>query len=165
LVESLDEVSDDEEAQTDFYQEDEATEVELETSNEPETEPLQEEPETPPAPASVESNPPVEDDDEDMKILNDKFEVGAKTLADLHEEKKIDSIMEAISINHRYMFLQELFDGDNDQFQKAIEKIENSESFDSAVEMLVQDYSKDYFWDMNSEEVKEFLKVVFRYFR
>lgn len=118
-------------------------------------------------PDPVESNPPVEDDDEEgeMKILNDQFEVGAKTLADLHEEKKIDSIMEAISINHRYMFLQELFDGDNDQFQKAIQKIEQSNSFDEAVEMLVQGYSKDYFWDMNSEEVKEFLKVVFRYFR
>ena len=110
--------------------------------------------------------PPGEDEDiEDESTLNKKYEVEAKTLADMHEEKKIDSIMEAISINHRYMFLQELFDGDNDQFQKAIREVETCGSFDEAVELLVQNYAKDYFWDMNSDEVKELLKVIFRRFR
>jgi hypothetical protein len=31
--------------------------------------------------------------------------------------------------------------------------------------MLVQNYAKEYFWDMNSDEVKELLKVIFRRFR
>jgi len=97
--------------------------------------------------------------------LNDKFGIESKTLADVHEEKKISNIMEAISINHKYMFLQELFDGDNEVFQKAVNEIEERKTFDAAVEFLVQNYAKEFFWDMNSDEVKEFLKVIFRYFR
>ncbi len=97
--------------------------------------------------------------------LNDKFGIESKTLADVHEEKKISNIMEAISINHKYMFLQELFDGDNEVFQKAVIEIEERKTFDAAVEFLVQNYAKEFFWDMNSDEVKEFLKVIFRYFR
>jgi hypothetical protein len=31
--------------------------------------------------------------------------------------------------------------------------------------MIVQSYAQDLSWDMNSEEVKELLKVVFRKFR
>ncbi|MFY0688058.1 MAG: hypothetical protein JXQ90_12885 [Cyclobacteriaceae bacterium] len=101
----------------------------------------------------------------EVETLNSQFEVETKTLADLHEEKKVNNIMEAISINHRYMFLQELFDGDNEEFQNAINTIEGCSTFDEAVEMLVQKYAKDFYWEMNSDEVKEFLKVVFRRFR
>lgn len=97
--------------------------------------------------------------------LNDKFELEAKTLADLHEEKGIESIIDGISINHKYMFLQELFEGDNDSFNSAVEEVEQCSSFDEAVELLVQTYAKKYEWDMNSDEVKELLKVIFRRFR
>ncbi len=106
-----------------------------------------------------------ESDEETAKTLNDTFEVEAKTLADIHEEKAITSIMDSISINHKYMFLQELFDGDNEAFSKAIEEVEACNSFDESVEMLVQSYAKEYEWDMNSDEVKELLKVIFRKFR
>jgi VIT1/CCC1 family predicted Fe2+/Mn2+ transporter len=73
--------------------------------------------------------------------------------------------MEAISVNHRYMFTKELFDGSREAFTEAIAAIEACESFDDAVELLVQTYAKERAWDMNSEEVKELLKVVFRKFR
>jgi hypothetical protein len=63
--------------------------------------------------------------------VNMKYDVEAKTLADIHEEKGIDNILESISINHRYMFLQELFDGDNDQFQKAIKEVESCDTFEA----------------------------------
>lgn len=106
-----------------------------------------------------------ETEDEQPATLNQKYEISAKTLADIHEEKKVTNIMEAISINHRYMFLQELFDGDNEAFQQALQSIEKSNSFDQAVEKLIQTYAKDFYWDMNSDEVKELLKVVFRRFR
>lgn len=91
--------------------------------------------------------------------------VDASTLEEIENEKGIDNIMDAISINHRYMFLQELFDGDNEKFSVAVAQVETSESFDEAVEMLMQTYAKSLNWDMNSDEVKEFLKVIFRRFR
>jgi hypothetical protein len=102
---------------------------------------------------------------EEEHSVNQKFEEEHKTLAELHEDKKIESVFEAISINHRYMFLQELFDGDNEVFNEALKSVDDCGTFDEAVEMLVQNYAKDFFWDMNSDEVKELLKVVYRKFR
>lgn len=99
------------------------------------------------------------------ETINDTFSKKSSTLADQLEQKKVQTIMEAISVNHRYMFTKELFDGSREAFTEAIAAIEACESFDDAVELLVQTYAKERAWDMNSEEVKELLKVVFRKFR
>lgn len=114
---------------------------------------------------SEETKDVEEEDPEQENTVMEKFEVDQKTLAELHEDQKIESVFEAISINHRYMFLQELFDGDNELFTTALKDVDACKTFDEAVEMLVQNYAKDFFWDMNSDEVKELLKVVYRKFR
>lgn len=109
-------------------------------------------------------DPEDEDEDDEDAILNSRFEnpmVGS--IAESHE--KPDSILEAISLNHRYMFINELFDGEADLFAEALEKVDNSDSFDNSVEVLVSTYAKDFHWDMNSDEVKELLKIIFRRFR
>jgi hypothetical protein len=103
---------------------------------------------------------------EDRTTINDKFSKKEEdTLATKLENKKVESVMDAISVNHRYMFAKELFEGDREAFVKAIEHIEKCGSFDEAVELLVQNYAKERAWDMNSDEVKELLKVIFRKFR
>lgn len=99
------------------------------------------------------------------RIVNEQFEEPQVTIADQMQQAKVTSIMDAISINNRYMFTNELFDGDKEQFEEAVQIMENCQSFDDAVEILVQDYAKLRDWDMNSDEVKELLKVVFRKFR
>ena len=110
--------------------------------------------------------PGEEDDEEDDDTLNDKFEdpLSIPSIAESHEGQA-DSMMVAISVNHRYMFINELFDGEADLFTEAIKKVEDCTSFDESVEILVQNYAKEYHWDMNSDEVKELLKIIFRRFR
>lgn len=122
----------------------------------------------------VAREPEVQDESVNEKFaqhqptINDRFSAAEEeedTLADKLERKKVNSVMEAISVNHRYMFTKELFDGDRDAFIAAVDKIEECKSFDNAVEMLVQQYARTYHWNMNSDEVKDLLKVVFRKFR
>lgn len=98
--------------------------------------------------------------------LNDKFEnpVTVPTIAESHEGQT-DTMMAAISVNYRYMFINELFNGEVDLFTEAISKVEACSSFDESVEILVQNYAKKHHWDMNSDEVKELLKIIFRRFR
>ncbi len=105
------------------------------------------------------------EDDFPQETINGQFEREEETLAEHHESKKGDSILELISLNHRYMFIKELFKNDKDQFEKALGEIEDFDSFDSSVEYLVQSYAKYNEWNMQSDEVKEFLKVLFRRFR
>lgn len=125
----------------------------------------------------------IEDETSEERVelddsLNQKFAQGHETLHDQykkreeevsvaakHQQKKISSILEAVSLNQEYMFTTELFGGEKELFLEAVDKIESCDSFDESVEVLVSNYSKEYSWDMNSVEVKELLKVVFRRFR
>lgn len=132
--------------------------------------------EAPPKPTEVEEEKPVKapvildqedkEDDSPAETINEQFEAPSKTVAEHHEEtKKTNTILESISLNHRYMFIQELFSNDKNLFESALDELENIDSFDASVEFLVQNYAKQHSWDMQSDEVKEFLKVLFRRFR
>ncbi len=82
----------------------------------------------------------------------------------LSEELNQD-ILSSLSMNQKYMFVQELFDGNNESLDQSLKEVEEHSTFDEAVEFLVQKYARDLNWDMNSDEVKELLKVIFRHFR
>lgn len=111
-------------------------------------------------------DPDEEDEEDDEDTLNAKFEdpTSPASIAEAHEGQG-DSMMGAISLNQRFMFINELFDGDPEVFKESIDMVDECESFDESVEKLVQNYARDYHWDMNSEEVKELLKIIFRRFR
>ncbi len=100
-----------------------------------------------------------------QETLHDQYKEDQISVAAKHQQKKISSILEAVSVNQEYMFTSELFGGDKETFLEAVEKIESCNSFDETVEMLVSNYAGEYSWNMNGMEVKELLKVVFRRFR
>lgn len=104
---------------------------------------------------------------EETHTINERFESEShsSSIAEAHETEKISEIQKSISVNQRYMFLNDLFGGDREVYEQALNNVENSASFDDSVELLVQNYSKKYEWDMNSDEVKELLKVIFKRFR
>ena len=99
---------------------------------------------------------------EELPTINERFESESRptSIVELHETEKISEIQKSINVNQRYMFLNDLFGSDVEVYNHALDEVENSESFDNSVEFLVQNYSKKYEWDMNSDEVKELLKVI-----
>ena len=104
---------------------------------------------------------------DDVQTLNQRYEESEKieTVAAAHETKSMSDLKSNISINQRYMFVNDLFEGNDEDYEIAIGEVENCGSFDTSVELLVQKYSRKYAWDMNSDEVKELLKVIFKIFR
>lgn len=103
----------------------------------------------------------------DIKTLNQQYEEKekAKSLAAVHETKSLSNLKNNININQRYMFVNDLFEGNEKDYELAMDEVEHCDSFDSSVELLVQNYAKKYAWDMNADEVKELLKVIFKRFR
>lgn len=103
----------------------------------------------------------------DIKTLNEQYEQKEKekTVAAALETKSLSNLKNNININQRYMFVNDLFEGNDKDYEVAMDEVEECDSFDSSVELLVQNYSKKYAWDMNSDEVKELLKVIFKRFR
>ena len=106
-----------------------------------------------------------ENAEEEVKTVNERFSEKTTTVADRLEKSGQSSMMELISVNHQYMFVKELFNDNEVTFQEALFQIEEHDSFDGAIEFLVQSYAREYGWDMQSNEVKELLKIIFRKFR
>lgn len=109
---------------------------------------------------------------QEAKTVNEKFSRESKTLLDeigkeagptlveLHQNKKIQSIKKHITINQRFMFVNELFGGDTTTFNQALEELERKDSYDLAIEYLINNYAKKNDWLMDSDEVVEFLGVL-----
>ena len=93
--------------------------------------------------------------------LNDQFQKGEhSTLADLHAKQKITDIKKHISINQRFMFVNDLFGGSTAEFNQAVESLEKLDNYDTAMQFLIQNYQGKHQWDMDSEEVNEFIQIL-----
>ena len=160
-VETIDDGNEEEEEQVEEIAEEEELDLEgFETLGD-ENEVGDENEETPSL-TNPETDEPVE---EPSETINDQFATPKETIAENAQEKKGSSMMELISVNYQFMFVKELFKDDQVSFQNALYELEEYDSFDDAVEFLVQGYAKEFNWDMQSTEVKELLKVLFRKFR
>lgn len=117
------------------------------------------------------SAPPVENTHA-SKNLNDKFFKEHKTLndnlniqsnmslADIHQKKRIDSIKQHITLNQKFMFINELFAGNKDEFNSALDQLERCASYNEAMRFIKQEYMIKNQWNPEDDEVAEFLEVV-----
>ncbi len=95
--------------------------------------------------------------------INSKFSEQAevKTLAQKLSKKPISNIIEAIGLNQKFLFMNELFEGENTYYKEAIEQLNNFSNFDEA-NKFVESLEKRYSWEVESNTVKEFLDLVER---
>lgn len=81
------------------------------------------------------------------------------TIAD--DFQRISDLKNRLTINQKFMFTKMLFQGDFDQFNDAVTKIDSLTSFDEATSYLDSHYSN---WDRESEEYEEFIEMVTKRF-
>jgi hypothetical protein len=74
----------------------------------------------------------------------------------------IGKLTESVSINQRFMFTKELFEGNPDLLKHALKSIDNCESFIDAINLLNLRFVEELNWDKESEPVLEFLQLIFR---
>lgn len=98
----------------------------------------------------------------EKSMLNDILSHDQReTLADQHQNARINNIRKHLSINQRFMFINALFKGDEQAFDRTLEHLESVETSDEAISFLTHKFSD---WDKSSEEVEEFLQIVQRRF-
>lgn len=76
----------------------------------------------------------------------------------------IGDLSENVGINQRFMFTKVLFEGNHDLMMRALKSVDQSDNFVDAIEMLNQRYVAELNWDIDSEEVGEFIQLIFRKF-
>lgn len=99
--------------------------------------------------------------DEGPKTLNDYLnQTAGTTLADIHQKRKIGSLKSHISVNQRYMFIRELFNNNHEEYHRALNELEQHNTYVEAFNYLRNEYATKHRWRMDSEEVVEFLEII-----
>lgn len=110
----------------------------------------------------------VEDEDEadDVRAestLNDRFVNGNfETVADTlkqHQGNK-GSIKSMLSINQKFMFINDLFNDNQDDFNKVVDFIEGCDSKETAMSFISNNYLKHNIWNPNAPQVREFIRLI-----
>jgi hypothetical protein len=91
--------------------------------------------------------------------------VRSSSLAESMTINKIDSLKKKITINQRFMFVRELFKGNVEEFNQALERLDNFSTYEESLAYLQKDYVVKHKWDLDSEEVVEFLELLARRYK
>jgi len=77
---------------------------------------------------------------------------------DILSKKRLSNLSEAIGVNDKFLFIREIFDGNKDEYNKAILKLDNAKNLDDAraIIMSYTDYSEE------NKAVKQLLSLVKR---
>jgi hypothetical protein len=76
----------------------------------------------------------------------------------------LGELAESLSLNQRFMFTKELFDGNADLLRHALKSVDELATFEEAVALINARFVIELGWDIKSEEVREFMQQVYRKF-
>ena len=97
--------------------------------------------------------------------MNEKFSRPASaSVADTLGNRKIESLKNSISINQRFSFINELFDGDNMTYYQTIQKLDEYNNPDEAKRYVLQDLASRYDWSKKQENVSKLIRLIERKF-
>jgi len=77
---------------------------------------------------------------------------------------KVGSLREAISINQRFSFINELFNGENMEYHAAIQHLDELPDADAAAVYVQQELAPRYDWGRKEEHLGKLLKLIERKF-
>lgn len=100
-----------------------------------------------------------------MPTLNEKFlKSEVANIATNQMSKKIESLKDSISINQRFSFINELFNGENIEYYQAIQALDKFEDAAQAKNYVTQDLANRYNWTRKEEHVNKLLRLIDRKF-
>jgi len=90
--------------------------------------------------------------------------VPGKTLADNLHRKPVSDLKAAIGINEKFSFINQLFDGNLQEYSSAIDKLNNASSLDAAKQLITGELASRFHWASDNEQVQHFIDLVERRF-
>lgn len=116
----------------------------------------------PPAPAKEELHQSLALPDADS--LNDKLKVNKTELFDSLKEAPIRDLKKAIGINDKFLFINELFRGDEVMYERSIKTINGFSIYPEAEYWIKRELKLKLGWDDRDKIVKQFDQLVKRRF-
>ncbi|MFN4006879.1 MAG: hypothetical protein ACK4HE_05125 [Chitinophagaceae bacterium] len=100
----------------------------------------------------------------DTESLNEKLKIEQIELTTVLEGTPIKDLKKAIGINDRFLFINELFRGDDVMYERSIKTINNFEIYPEAQFWIQRELKVKLGWDDSNETVKQFDALVKRRF-
>ena len=96
---------------------------------------------------------------DDKKSLNETLskQVKKKSLASQFEYKAIEDIRKAINLNSKIMFIKELFAGNANEYNQAIETLNNFDNLDQAMDYIAKSMN----YDPENNTFMDFLEIIY----
>lgn len=86
------------------------------------------------------------------------------TVAETFHRASIESVARSISLNQKFRFINQLFNGNTNAYNQAIEEIDSLDNYGQALDLISYRYASQYLWDMSSDEVSELVDILKRRF-
>lgn len=96
--------------------------------------------------------------------LNERLKQGKTELMEILRETPVRDLRKAIGINDRFLFVNELFRGDETMYERSIKTINNFSIYAEAEYWMNRELKVKLGWDENKEAVKQFYRLVKRRF-
>lgn len=96
--------------------------------------------------------------------VNDTLKTGNTELASVLTDAPVRDLKKAIGINDRFVFLSELFRGDEAMYERSIKTINNFRIYPEAEYWMERELKVKLGWDEKKEVVKQFSQLVKRRF-
>ena len=77
-----------------------------------------------------------------------------------NENQSISQLRGSIPLNLKFKFQNELFGGNNEDFNKAIDMVDECKDYHTAIALLKEKYIRKYNWDLGDETTRDFLSLV-----
>ena len=98
------------------------------------------------------------------ETLNDRLRHGKAELMEILRETPVKDLRKAVGINDRFLFVNELFRGDESMYERSIKTINNFSIYPEAEYWINRELKVKLAWDENTEIVKQFYQLVKRRF-
>ncbi len=105
---------------------------------------------------------------EEIKTVNDAFSNEKPSVQNLaaqfQNKQKLGSLQTGISINQRYVFIKELFNGEVDAYNKFIAQIDEMQSLEEVDSFIKSEIIPQYDWSDSEEEKEAFYHLLAKKF-
>jgi hypothetical protein len=96
--------------------------------------------------------------------INDKLKQGKTELVEVLKETPVKDLRKAIGINDRFLFINELFRGDEVMYERSIKTINSFNIYAEAEYWIIRELKVKLGWDKESNTVQHFDQLVKRRF-
>lgn len=103
---------------------------------------------------------------EQKSSLNDYLSLNKpdNTIGEKMKQNRITDLKAAIDINHKFLFIRDLFEGNSTEYNETIEQINNANSLEEAFNILGEKKEK-YNWDQKESTFRIFNDLIHRKFQ